>query len=150
FVDGKTFEGRVSGLGPLEVRLGKEVLHLNLTSATEIQFESATPTPAVTCTVLARLGDKEVGRVSKSLTFGELVSIRLPSKEDPVAVGADIKAPLLEKEKVTRTLPAPATDAVMGGGGRFLILHLPKLRKLALFDVSAAKITGYIPLGGDD
>jgi hypothetical protein len=38
---------------------------------------------------------------------------------------------------------------VAGGGGRFLILHLPRLRHLAVFDVNHARVTRYLPLTSD-
>src|SRR5262249_10724855 len=37
----------------------------------------------------------------------------------------------------------------LGGGGRYLIFHLPKARKLAVFDVSEARIIKYLPLTED-
>src|SRR5262249_25581075 len=49
-----------------------------------------------------------------------------------------------------RQLPGTFSDVCVGGGGRFLILHLPKLRKLAIFDVNEAKIAHYISLAADN
>ena len=56
----------------------------------------------------------------------------------------------LDGERTTRNLPEPIDDVVAGGNGRYLLLHLGKLRKLAIFDVAEAKITHYIPLTSDD
>jgi hypothetical protein len=38
----------------------------------------------------------------------------------------------------------------VGGGGRFLLLHFPTLRKLGLFDVNAAALVHYFPLAEDE
>jgi len=38
----------------------------------------------------------------------------------------------------------------VGGGGRYLVLHLPKEHKLAVFDVSSADFAGQIPMNEDD
>jgi len=38
----------------------------------------------------------------------------------------------------------------VGGGGRYLFLHVERLRKLAVFDVTKEKIVKYISLPGDD
>ena len=38
----------------------------------------------------------------------------------------------------------------MGGGGRFLILHIKKLQQLGVFDVSQLKVIKYIPLPTND
>jgi hypothetical protein len=37
----------------------------------------------------------------------------------------------------------------VGGGGRYLVAHLPKLRKLAVFDICEAKISHYISVDDD-
>ena len=72
-----------------------------------------------------------------------------PADPVPPPPVVDIKSPAIERDKIVRTLPSAATDAVVGGGGRYLILHLPQLRKLAVFDVSAARIKGYVSAAAD-
>jgi hypothetical protein len=59
--------------------------------------------------------------------------------------GADVAI-----DKFAPMLPAPVADVAVGGGGRYLLLHLPKLRQIAVFDVSQAKITGHVPLTTDN
>jgi hypothetical protein len=63
---------------------------------------------------------------------------------------APIQAPPLAGDKATISLPSNVANVAVGGGGRFLILHLPQMRKLAIFDVNEAKIVKYIPLPEDD
>src|SRR5262249_8564089 len=41
----------------------------------------------------------------------------------------EIKPPKLESDRVERPLPGSVGDVCGGGGGRFVILHLPKERK---------------------
>src|SRR5262249_3001241 len=60
--------------------------------------------------------------------------------KEPVDLGAD---------KVVRQLPAAAERVVAGGGGRYLILHLPSLRQLVVFDATQARIVKYLPLAED-
>lgn len=55
-----------------------------------------------------------------------------------------------EEGILRKKLPAPVTSVTVAGGGRYLALHLAKQRKLAIFDVTQAKITKYLPMGGDD
>jgi len=42
-------------------------------------------------------------------------------------------------------LPAPVEERCVGGGGRFLILNLPAIRHIAVFDVSAGRVVKYLP-----
>lgn len=46
-------------------------------------------------------------------------------------------------------LPSSVADVCVGGGGRLLILHLPKERNLAVFDADQAKVVKYVPAADD-
>jgi uncharacterized protein (TIGR03067 family) len=67
-------------------------------------------------------------------------------REDPVVV----KGPVMDLDRVEKEMPAPIGDVVVGGAGRYLVLHLPQLRKIGIFDVNETKITGFIPLFEDN
>ena len=62
----------------------------------------------------------------------------------------EIKPPTLASDEEERALPAPIGDACVGGGGRFIILTIPKERKVAVFDVNEAKVVKYIPVEDDN
>lgn len=47
--------------------------------------------------------------------------------------------PELREETTFKTLPSPAHDAVIGGGGRYLILLLPEAKKVTVFDTGTAE-----------
>lgn len=143
--DGKALEGAVTGLDAVAIRLGEQQVSLKLTGAVGARFEPPVTADAVSVTVVVTQDGKEVARLS------EPIYIQGVARAGPVAsVPGDIKAPVLDSDKVTRQLPAVVSDVAVGGGGRYLILHLPKLRKLAVFDVNEAKITNYIALAGDN
>jgi hypothetical protein len=72
-----------------------------------------------------------------------------PAPRKPRIEDLGIKPPSLDKDKVVRELPAPIGDVAVGGGGRFLILSLPSVRKLAVFDVNEAKVVHYIGIAED-
>ena len=63
--------------------------------------------------------------------------------------GTGIAPAPLDAETVVKTLPDIASDVQVGGGGRYLIFQLPKLKKLAVFDVNTAAIIRYLPLTED-
>jgi hypothetical protein len=68
------------------------------------------------------------------------VPIDIP-KPDPVA----LTPPAFNEAQIVVALPEAAADVTVGGGGRYLILHLPNKKELAVFDVSAAKLVQSIP-----
>lgn len=58
----------------------------------------------------------------------------------------------LDAKEEAKSIPLPGTltDVAVGGNGRFLLLHLADLKKVAVFDVSQAKIVGYLPAADDN
>src|SRR5262249_23403607 len=61
-----------------------------------------------------------------------------------------VKPPALDADKVVRTLPAVVEDVAVGGGGRFLLLALPKMRQVAVFDANEGRVVKYLPVGASD
>jgi hypothetical protein len=139
--DGKSAEGPVSGLDAVPVRLGEQSLPVDLARAAEVKFAAAVETDEVWYTLLVRQGDKEIFRQTECLVVEGL----LPT---PTAAAGPrgIKPPLLEGNPAVRKLASAVSDVAVGGAGRYLVLHLPALHKLAVFDVSAAEVVGHIPV----
>jgi hypothetical protein len=75
-----------------------------------------------------------------------------PEPEEPSAEANPTAIPVanLENDRVERMLPGSVEALAVGGAGRYLVLNLPKQRKLAIFDVSEAKVIHYLPLAEDD
>ena len=67
----------------------------------------------------------------------------------PLPAGEVIKPAPLAGEQATVNLPSAVQRSCAGGGGRYLILHLPQQRKLAVFDSNEAKIVKYLPVAED-
>ena len=92
-----------------------------------------------------------LGLTSTSSTTGainqpaESITGATGSLGDGVFSPPTILGGLLEVE-----IPAPIDEVVVGGSGRLLILHLKKLRQLAVFDVSQAKVLKYLPMPSSD
>jgi predicted Zn finger-like uncharacterized protein len=74
-----------------------------------------------------------------------ITRLELPPLPDPL----EIKPAPVTAETPYR-LPEPVRALRVGGGGRFLVLHFPKARKLGIFDANEAKIVRYVPAGEDD
>jgi Trypsin-like peptidase domain len=151
--DGKILDGRVHSMDErgMVVNLGKEVVELNLASAVEARFEAIPPPPFVTCSLLAMQDFKEVGRITRFMTFDSPGGPAIDKPNIPPHTGpGTVKAPSLEQDRATRAMPGAIDDVCVGGDGRYLILHFPQLHKLGVFDVNALKITGYIPVEDDN
>jgi serine protease Do len=142
--DGQTLAGKITGLEAIRVQLGGETLTLDLTRAIEVNIVPRAVSPSVTYTLVVRQADMEVGRFNGSLADEDSAARRYNA-----VPSLAIKAPSLTQEKVVRQLPSTFSEVTVGGGGRFLFFHLPKIRKLAVFDVNEAKIVHYVPLAED-
>jgi hypothetical protein len=112
------------------------------------QGMKVSPAGLVTWDVPADYAERDVSPII-SITDAGGQEIFYAFRLDVPAAAADMPAPG-ELEKVVKELPAPASDVAVGGGGRFLILHLPKLQQLAVFDVSKAELVGSVPVVADE
>src|SRR5262249_41177318 len=119
-------------LGPIDVPL-------DLTRATEVRVDPPAGLDSLTSTVIARQDGKEVGRLTRSLS---VQGVPPPGEED---LFTDLEVAPLERDRVVRRLDAPVRDLAVGGGGRYFILHLTQLGKLAVFDVNEAKVVRLLP-----
>ena len=144
--DGRTkMNGQVTGLGTVEVDLGGQKLKVDLARATSISVQAPSEIMSVLATVVAFVDGKEVSRTEARMVVREVIRT---ATADPTTV--KIIPPVMAQERVIKRLPDLFKEVVVGGGGRYLIFHLPKLKKLAIFDISEARITKYIPLTEDD
>ncbi len=145
-VDGRTtVEGEITGLRPVEIDLAGQKVKIDLAKATGLIVQPAPEIVSVIATVVASVEGKEVARTEARLLMREATRLA-PADANSVV----ITPPALTDDKVVKKLPDIFTDVVVGGGGRYLIFHLAKLKKLAVFDVNEARITKYIPLAEDD
>lgn len=51
-----------------------------------------------------------------------------------------IKPAPMDEDRKEVTLPGPTSSVTVAGGGRLLLLHVPKTKQVLVFDVSAAKV----------
>ena len=65
-----------------------------------------------------------------------------PESGDPAAQAPDAA---IQEFK----LPAPVDNATLGASGRYLIMHIKPLFKLAVFDIETLEIANYIPVSGN-
>ncbi len=135
--DGRFLKGEVAS-AEAEVLFGAVKAPFDLAKADEVRFHAPALT-ALSATVVARRDGKEIGRVTRA------IEVEGAPKEDEGETFLDIEPPALEADTITRKLESPVADLAVGGGGRYLILHMPKARKLAVFDVNEAKVVKTLP-----
>jgi S1-C subfamily serine protease len=144
--DGRTtLSGEVAGLGKVEVNVGGQKAAFDLSKASKLAAQPVPEVAAVRLTVVASVDGKEVARVDERVAIRDANVLR---PADPSAV--TIAAPPLAEDKVVKKLPEVFTDVVVGGGGRYLVFHMPKLKQLAVFDFNELRVTKYIPLAEED
>ncbi len=73
--------------------------------------------------------------------------VRIALPERPATLPA--LKPYGGEDRRVCALPGAASQVAVGGAGRYLILHLPKERQLAVFDVSAGQVAKTLPLDED-
>jgi predicted Zn finger-like uncharacterized protein len=107
--------------------------------------------------ILPFLEDKDRERLKDVFPFNPPANpaVKPPAEKLPIIPLPDrskvpIKPPALEGDKVARPLPSQVVDVAVGGAGRFLILHLPKVRQLAIFDANEGKFVKYLPVAADN
>lgn len=65
-----TEAGPITGLDALELKLGLRTVRLELAGAESVKLETTSSSASVQCTVVAKLDDVEVGRISNRLSIG--------------------------------------------------------------------------------
>jgi S1-C subfamily serine protease len=73
-----------------------------------------------------------------------------PAAKLPAPEVGPIRAPAQAEARVELPLPSTVAGVAVGGGGRFLVLHLPQQRKLALFDANEGRVVHYFPVAEDN
>jgi hypothetical protein len=117
------------------------------TSQTIKAFNTATPAPKPTDSKKGPDPNKEPPKSpeSKEPIYAVGVKLAQPAAEKVPIPPAEITSPHIEVP-----LPGQARDVCVGGGGRYLIFHVPTARKLIVFDTSTLKVVGHVSLSTDD
>jgi hypothetical protein len=84
------------------------------------------------------------GPAAKAATSPDLIALK------PATVAGPFKSADIPGGKATVKLPGRVKDACYGGGGRYLMLTLPDVKQVAVFDAAAGKVAKYIPLAEPD
>lgn len=150
-VSGKRLEGVLQQPTSLLVAAEKNPVRLDLSQVSSLTLAPPDP-PArsVGYTVIVASGEQTLARVEGKV---EMVGVAAPAEpipaSQPIVHAAPGEVPLAQP-KVVVPLPAAISRVVPGAGGQVLLLHLKRLRQLAVFDVAQAKVARYLPLPTDN
>lgn len=143
--NGKRLTAPATGLTNLLFDVGETQFNVDVTAAKKLETSKLKVTTPKTEYVLSiRLGKEEIFRQTGPLLIeGQTINSQVSH-----AKSRSFSPYEGESQKID--LPDTITDAVWGGGGRYLILHLKKAKKAAVYDVNRASITKYIPLSSEN
>jgi S1-C subfamily serine protease len=145
--DGTTLTGKPTGLEAAPIKLGNETVLLNLVKAQEFSIASADAVTSISYTVTVIRDGAEVATLSDRIPVtGAAVALGRPGR--PLLTGA--RAVVTGKNVKMVELPStPIASVAVGGGGNYLVLHLPGQKKLAIFDVMRRRLAHSIDLSED-
>ena len=111
---------------------------------TVVLYNSAAKTPKP---IEPKVGPKIDPKVDPKVSPPVAPAILLVTAIGPVP---PIQPPMLADATMEAAIPGPVKDVCVGGGGRYLILHCPTVRKLAIFDANTAQVVKSLPTTADD
>lgn len=122
-----------------------------------LAWTTTTKSPAnskIIITVSDKTGQQAFHTFSLMVSGGDANPTQPASTTAPAPMGTAklLATTPLDAKEGAKSIPLPGTitDVVVGGNGRFLLCYLRELKKIAVFDVSQAKIVGYLPAADDD
>jgi V8-like Glu-specific endopeptidase len=155
--DGGILKGNVSGLDKISVEVGGTAIPVAPGSALRLSISPervylGEPLP---CRVVVREGGHIVAEVSRPLEFvlpeaPLTVAPARPAATGPAAAEGAAVIPDLRDAPLTRNLPGTVDDALLGGGGRYVLLAMRQVKKIGVFEVRTGKLERFIPLAFDE
>jgi hypothetical protein len=137
--DGGTVAGPLAGLDGVELPLADQTIRLDLSKADSVDLLPPAAPAALTCTAVATVSGKVVGRATTVVPLSGSSAAR---RSGP---GAAVTPSAMVGDRIIRPLPDTFSDVCAGGGGKYLLFGLPKQGKIAVFDVAQAQIVHYFP-----
>ena len=165
-MSGESYRGALRDLGGLRVDLGGLAPVVDVAAASSLTVMPGAVPAEIAYTIRVRRGDETVLRrdgvipVAGGAAGGAVIAARdsrgrvepdadvEPAADPPVPVPPPAPPAAAPRLAATRVVPAPSPfdHCVPGGGGRYVVCSMKKVRKLAIFDVHSRSFTKYIAL----
>ena len=142
-LSGEKVAGELKDLANFKISVGAVQVQADLTKAVSIGIKPPERGTRISYTAAVNYEGTSIeacGTLSIGADAGGGTLTVAAGTAEPAAIN-----PLPMNEASTELkLPSTIDDLAVGGGGRYLILHLPKLHKLAIFDANKGAISNYI------
>ncbi|MGC3967915.1 MAG: hypothetical protein QM775_11260 [Pirellulales bacterium] len=132
----------ISNRGGVTYRVESGPAGMNVSPEGRVEWTAPADAPALQ-TAIVVVGDKGGNQIFHNI---KLKRGHVPVPEVS-GVGADAVVP--DVARLAVRLPAPASDVIVGGAGRYLLAVIPSKRQIAVVDVKERKLLKLIPADGD-
>lgn len=141
--NGDEIRGEVVLPGRVKMDLWPKAVDLNLAGVSNVLVDqAATGASTVFVTLTIKVEGEVVSRLERGIPLTGVPASVAGDETDlqvlPPAIGAEAR----------RSLPSRVGQMRVGGDGRFLVLHMPRSGKLAVFDVNRGQIVKSIDVSG--
>ena len=150
--NGQRLTGKRLEVGKLRAEFGGFAAPLDADQASTITVLGLEPeSKTVAFHVVAKQEGKVVAAVSGVISIKRSPAETAIAEATPAArlPSSTYKPPKLKTSRVEIPLREPFASVRTGGGGRYLIFHLKKAQKLAVFDVSVLRVVYEISIPAD-
>lgn len=144
---GESVAATIRELDAARVIMDDQAVLVNLNKASRVELRVPPPPTGVNYKILVASGGKVLcerpGRIAITSSGGV-------GGGKPTSLPAALE---ITSTKITGTiekkLPDIVADIVPAAGGRLLVMHMPKTRKLAIFDVMKGEVVKYLPVDAE-
>jgi hypothetical protein len=149
--DGTEVMGEAKGLESIPFDLGGVSISVDLRKSDRIELHTPpVGTTTLKATVTVQRGEVQLASTERVFEFSEADGTSGATVGGGLGSISVIRPPSMARDQEEIKLPGQVTDVAVGAGGRFLLLSIKSLKKLAIFDVNSAKVIRLMSLPSDD
>jgi len=132
-----------SSAGKVDFKLGDAPPGMTLSPTGLLEWSPTTDLGTVDAVATVKLEDG----IEQALTLVVPAREQVEESEVTTPIGAVTRT--ASKKRISLKLPAEVNQVAVGGGGRYLVVHMPSLNQVAVIDVAAGQLIQNVPLEDD-
>lgn len=158
----REISGAISDFSPRKIEMGGQQMPVDLNKAKSLKVTAPPLIDTITANFVVNADGKELTRQSFEIHVSGPAGKSIPNapatpswpspgpSSNAIASGTGSKSPSLVDGGEVCNLPGTISDVAVGGAGRYLVLHMAQIRKLAIFDLTEGRITASFLLPEDN